>query len=61
MCSDPLTLRLGAVLVPLLWSSLICSYLLCLLSALDLVWSGLLSSRVWRTRRHLLEGFRFPC
>jgi hypothetical protein len=24
MCCDPLTLHLGAVLVPLLWSSLIC-------------------------------------
>jgi hypothetical protein len=41
MCSDPLTLRLGAVLIPLLlsWSSLICvapSLDLLLLSAFDL-------------------------
>jgi hypothetical protein len=31
------------------------------LSASALFWSGLLSSTVGRTRRHLLEGFRFPC
>jgi hypothetical protein len=61
MCSDPLTLRLGAVLwsFDCFWSGLLWSVFTCLRSGL--VWSGLLSSTVGRTRRHLLEGFHLPC
>jgi hypothetical protein len=48
---------------PLIWSSLIClwSHLgSAAFISFALVWSGLLSSTVGWTRRHLLEGFCFP-
>jgi hypothetical protein len=55
-----------------LWPPLICFFDLHLWSIrwsgllwstfyLPLLWSGLLSSTVGRTRRHLFEGFQFPC